>query len=165
MKKKMTTFNHLGFPIKLMDWPHVKINGELIPDVDYEKLEELVFKLLPLKPTRLSGAEIKFIRHHLEMTQEKFAKWLVDETDDSTITVWEKADLNPTKMSKSMERSLRMQLIGLILESERRKMVKLNDIMEYLSNSISEKSSSPISLSSKDYFPIPDKLPKALYAY
>ncbi len=163
--KKTTIFNHLGFPIKLVDWPHVKVDGELIPDVNYEKLEELMFKLLPLKPTRLSGAEIKFIRHHLEMTQEKFARWLVDETDDSTITVWERADLSPTKMSRSMERSLRMQLIGVVLEKERRKTIKLNEVMRYLSDSISKKKISPISLSAKEYFPIPDKLPKGLYAH
>jgi DNA-binding transcriptional regulator YiaG len=163
--KKTTIFNHLGFPINLVDWPHVEVDGELVPDVNYVKLEELMFMLLPLKPTRLNGAEVKFIRHHLEMTQKKFAKWLEDETDDSTVAVWEKADLEPTCMSKAMERSLRMQLIGLILEKQRRKTVKLNDVMELLSNSISAKKSSPVTLSAKNYFPIPTKLPKELFAH
>jgi len=63
--KKTIIFHHLGFPIKLISCPHILVEGELVPDVDYEQLEELMFRVLPLKPTRLTGAELKFIRHHL----------------------------------------------------------------------------------------------------
>ena len=36
--KKTITFNHLGFPIKLINCPHILVEGELVPDVDYEQL-------------------------------------------------------------------------------------------------------------------------------
>jgi len=162
--KKTTTFNHLGFPIKLVDWPHIEIDGECVPDVNYVKLEEIMFQLLPAKATRLSGAEIKFIRHHLNMTQKKFAKWLEDETNHSTIAKWENSDLKPTGMSKAMERSLRLQLIARILEKQRSHTVKLTEVMEKLSKSFSENKSTPFQLASEKYFPIPNKVPRKLYA-
>jgi DNA-binding transcriptional regulator YiaG len=161
--KKTVTFNHLGFPIELIDWPHIEVSGELVPDVNYSSLEDIMFQLLPLKSTRLSGAEIKFIRHHLEMTQKKFASWLEDETDHSTVAKWERADLEPTGMSKSMERSLRMQLIAFIFEKQRKHTVRIQEIMEKLTRSISVPISKPPALNSKSFFPIPKRTPR-LYA-
>jgi len=161
--KKTTTFNHLGFPVKLVNWPHIEVDGEWIPDVNYIKLEEIVFQLLPIKPTRLNGAEIKFIRHHLNKTQKKFASWLEDETDHSTIAKWESADLQPAGMSKSMERSLRMQLIAYVLDKRRSHTIRLTEVMKKLSKSISENKNIPVSLNAEKYFPIPNKVPRDLY--
>lgn len=162
--KKTIVFNHLGFPIKLVDWPHIEVDGEFHPDVNYTKLEDLIFQILPVKPTKLNGAELKFIRHHLDMTQKQFAKWLNDEADDSTVSKWESADLNQTGMSKAMERSLRMQLISLVLEKQRKHTIRLADVMNKLTDSLSEEKSIPISLTSKKFFPIPKKIPSQLYA-
>lgn len=161
--KKTTIFNHLGFPIKLVEWPHIEVDGELVPDVDYAKLEDIMFQLLPIKPTRLCGAEIKFIRHHLNKTQKEFANWLEDETDPSTIAKWESTDLEPTGMSKAMERSLRIQLLTLILNKHRKHTVRLQEMMTKLTKSISEPKSTPLSLNSKEFFPIPSKPPSELY--
>lgn len=161
--KKTILFNHLGFPIKLIDWPHIVVDGDQVPNVDYRKLEDIIFQLLPIKLTKLNGAEIKFIRRHLGMTQKRFAKWLEDETDESTISKWENADLKPSGMPNSMERSIRMQLISYILNKHRRKTVRLGEIMEKLSSSLAEKKSLPIVLSAKNYFPIPDIPPRGLY--
>ncbi len=41
--KKTITFNQIGFPIKLINCPHILVEGELVPDVNYEQLEELMF--------------------------------------------------------------------------------------------------------------------------
>lgn len=112
MTKKTITFNHLGFPVELIDFPHIVVDGELVPDVNYEKLEELAFSVLPRKPTRLTGAELKFLRHHLGKTQEQFAKWLEDSIDSSSISNWEAQDLKPTGMPDSTERSIRSQVIA-----------------------------------------------------
>jgi hypothetical protein len=37
--QKTIIFNHLGFPLKLINCPHIIIDGESIPDVNYEQLE------------------------------------------------------------------------------------------------------------------------------
>lgn len=154
---KTTLFNHLGFPIRLIDWPHVTVEGEVVQEVNYVKLEELVFQLLPIKGTKLTGAEIRFIRHHLGMTQKQFSGWLVDETDHSTICKWEGADLEPTGMTAAMERSLRLQLIGHTLDKHRKKSVRLNEVMAKLSRGIAETSSAPMELDAARYYPIPDR--------
>jgi DNA-binding transcriptional regulator YiaG len=156
-RKKTIVFNHLGFPIKLINCPHITVEGELVPDVHYEQLEEFMFMVLPFKTTRLSGAELKFIRHHLDKTQEQFARWLEDEADASTISKWEKQDLKPTGMLDSMERSLRMQLIVHVLKQHRRKTLPVL-IMEKITASIATKKSEPLVLT----MPIPNKLPKEL---
>jgi DNA-binding transcriptional regulator YiaG len=155
--KKTIIFHHLGFPIKLISCPHILVEGELVPDVDYEQLEELMFRVLPLKPTRLTGAELKFIRHHLGKTQAQFAKWLEDNVDDSSISKWEAQDLKPTGMLDSMERSLRMQLIVRGLKRQRRTTVPVM-VMEKVSASIATNRSDPLALK----MPIPAKLPKDL---
>ena len=123
----------------------------------YEQLEEFMFTVLPFKPTRLSGAELKFLRHHLGKTQEQFARWLEDSADASTISKWEKEDLRPTGMLDSMERSLRMQLIVHVLKQNRRKTVPVM-VMERITASIATKRSEPLELK----MPVPKKLPKEL---
>jgi len=161
--KKTTVFNHLGFPIRLLEWPHIETDGEFVPDVDYMKLEEIIFQLLPVKPTRLSGAEIKFVRHHLNMTQKEFAGWLEDDTDPSTVAKWESADLLPTGMTKAMERSLRLQLMAFTLKKHRKQTIRLQETMEKISRSIAEPKSRPFDLNAKVFFPIPSKLPREFY--
>lgn len=155
--KKTIIFNHLGFPIKLVNCPHLLVEGELVPDVNYEQLEELMFRILPLKPTRLTGAELKFIRHHLGKTQKQFAKWLDDRVDDSSISKWEARDLEPTNMGDSMERSIRMQLIVHMLKQQRRTMVPVI-VIEKVSASIATEKGDPLALK----MPLPTKLPKDL---
>jgi DNA-binding transcriptional regulator YiaG len=152
--KRDITFNHLGFPIKLINCPHILVEGELVPDVNYERLEELMFRVLPLKPTRLTGAELKFIRHHLGKTQWQFAKWLEDSVDASSISKWEAQDLEPTGMIDSMERSIRMQLIVYMLKQQRRTTVPVT-VMERVSASIATKTGGPLVLK----MPLPAKLP------
>ena len=157
--KKTIIFNHLGFPIKLINCPHILVDGELVPDVNYEQLEELMFRVLPLKPTRLTGAELKFIRHHLGKTQGQFATWLEDSVDASSISKWEAQDLEPTGMLDSMERSIRMQLIVRILKQQRRTTVPVI-VMDRVSASITTKTGDPLALK----MPLPTKLPKDLLA-
>lgn len=161
--KNAVSFCHLGFPIQLLNWPHLEVEGELVPDINYVKLENIAYQLLAIKPTRLSGAELKFIRLHLDMTQKQFSHWLDDQTDDSTISKWESADLAPTGMSKAMERSIRMQLIVHILELQRKKTIRLGEVMARLSNGMSSDDSKPIELDAEVYFPLPDRPPKDHY--
>ncbi len=155
--KKTITFNQIGFPIKLINCPHILVEGELVPDVNYEQLEELMFRVLPLKPTRITGAELKFIRHHLGKTQEQFSKWVEDSVDASSISKWEAQDLEPTGMLDSMERSIRMQLIVHALKRQRRTTVPV-DVIKKVSASIATKRGDPLVIK----MPLPLKLPKDL---
>lgn len=155
--KETIIFNHLGFPIILIDWPHLEINGSWEPDIHYEALERLIFEMLPYKPSRLTGAEIKFIRTYLEMTQAQFAKWLRDIKDASTVAIWEKFDLKQTNIDSAMEKSLRMQLIVYISEKNRKKTIQTTVFSE-LSHYVIERRKTELKLDSKSFFPLPTKI-------
>ena len=129
--KQDVKFNGLGFPVKLINWPHIEIDGQLEPDINYELLADRVFASLPEKPSQLTGAEIKFIRYKMEMTQAAFAKWLRT-VDTSTITKWEAKDLKPTGMGADTEYALRLRLI---IDKEvkfRRKNIKIDVVNRLL---------------------------------
>ena len=157
IKKETIVFNHLGFPILLVEWPHMEIDNRWEPDVNYEALEHLVFELLPYKPSRLTGAEIKFVRRHLEMTQAQFARWLQDIKDASTVALWEKFDLNQTNMDSAMEKSLRLQLIVYINEKNRKKTIHMDTVNE-LSHYMNKKKKADLKLGSKSFFSIPKRI-------
>ena len=108
MKQTNKIFNGLGFPIVLLN---AKIKnteyGEVL-DVDFNKLSELVFEALIRKPSRFSGAEVKFIRNHMELSQNVFGNML--DVDRSSVGKWEAKDLKPTQMMPAVELSLRIQM-------------------------------------------------------
>lgn len=48
--------------------------GQKTLDIDFEVLSKLAFKAVIMKPARLTGGEIKFIRGVLGLNQSEFAK-------------------------------------------------------------------------------------------
>ena len=104
-------FNGFGFPVILLNVP-VKVEyGDEIPDINFKRMQEQLFQALLLKPSSLSGAEVKFLRHHLELTQDQFAKIL--KVERSLISKWEGKDLKVTGMSSHIEIFLRLKLAKL----------------------------------------------------
>jgi len=57
----------------------------------------MLFVALIRQPTRLSGAEVRFLRHHLEMTHDAFARLLKVEL--SLVVKWEGKDLKATGLT------------------------------------------------------------------
>jgi DNA-binding transcriptional regulator YiaG len=104
-------FNGFGFPVILLNVP-VKVEyGDEVPDINFKRIQEQLFHALLLKPSRLSGAEVKFLRHHLELTQDQFGKIL--KVERSLISKWEGKDLKVTGMSTHIEIFLRLKLTKL----------------------------------------------------
>lgn len=107
-QRKTISFNGLGFPVVLVnasftDSPY----GETL-DINFNLLEAMVFEALIRKPTRFAGAEVKFIRHVMEMTQNVFADFLGVER--SAVAKWESKDLKATGMTPATEGLLRIQM-------------------------------------------------------
>jgi DNA-binding transcriptional regulator YiaG len=115
MNRKTVRFNGFGFPIILLNAPIRVEHGEEIPDVNFNRLQDTLFHALLLKPSRLSGAEVKFLRHYLELTQEAFGKTV--KVERSLVSKWETKYLKATGMSSHIEIFLRLKLAKLRKQS------------------------------------------------
>ena len=100
--------NGFGFPVKLKNVPMVKVRGRWTPEIDYNKLTEHVLKALAHKEGRLSGAEVKFIRQHFEMTLQAFAKRFG--VSHVAVIKWEKTGSKTSPMVWSTEKDIRLFL-------------------------------------------------------
>ena len=108
MARKAFQFNGFGFPVLLVNARTKVERGEVLPDVNYQEMERLLFETVIRKPDRLSGAEVKFLRHHLDMTQAEFSKLL--KVERSLVSKWEARDLKATGMTAHAEIFLRLKL-------------------------------------------------------
>ncbi|MBA3956807.1 MAG: hypothetical protein H0X51_00215 [Parachlamydiaceae bacterium] len=93
IEKKIETFTYtdLGFPIELIDVPMRKILGEWVLDINLNKLQLEVLKILIHKPTPLLAGEIRFIRKYFEMTTTSFGE--VCGVSHAAVIKWESGQL------------------------------------------------------------------------
>ena len=99
-----------GFPVRLRNVQMVKVRGAWTPDLDYGELADAVMKALCFKPVRLTGSEVRFIRLQSQMTLQDFAARFG--VTHPSVMKWEKQADEPTRMSWSTEKDLR--LFGLL---------------------------------------------------
>lgn len=103
----------LGFPVQIYNAPLSKIRGKWVLDIDFEKYERTVLFALTSKPSRLSGNEIKFIRHYLEMDLKAFGKRFGDVSHPAVIK-WERCGDEATNMSWAIEKDIRLAIVDKI---------------------------------------------------
>jgi hypothetical protein len=109
MKKKIQKIyqdHGFGFPVTLLNTPMIEIRGEWVPSVDQKELQERVVEALVLKPSRLTGSEIRFIRLFAEMTLEQFAERF--DVSHPAVLKWEKSEQNATAMNWTTEKDIRL---------------------------------------------------------
>ena len=111
MTRKTIKFNGFGFPVILVNVPMKIEYDDEIPDINFNLIQKQLFHALLHKPTRLSGAEVKFLRHHLALTQDQFSKIL--KVERSLISKWEGRVLKASGMSTHVEIFLRLKLTRL----------------------------------------------------
>ena len=99
-----------GFPICIENAPFKKIRGEWVLDVNFKRYEKLALMALATKKSRLTGNEIKFVRHCLEMNLKDFGSRFGD-VAHSAVVKWEKCEDEPTKMNWPTEKDIRMAVI------------------------------------------------------
>ena len=99
-----------GFPVKILNAPMRKIRGSWALDLNFEKYEKAALAALAVKPVRLSGNEVKFIRHHFEMTQKRFGNRFGD-VAHSAVIKWERAGDKATKMGWAIEKDIRLFIV------------------------------------------------------
>lgn len=100
------TENRFGFPVLIHNVTMVEIRGEWLPKINYVKLANDVLKALVLKPSKLTGNELRFIRLRFEMTLEDFGKRFY--VSHQAVMKWEDTKDSPTKMNWSTEKDIRL---------------------------------------------------------
>jgi DNA-binding transcriptional regulator YiaG len=96
-----------GFPVKLHDVEKVKIGKEWAPKIDVRKVARHVMKELPFQASRLTGAQIRFVREYLGMSLRDFASKVVHQSH-MAVSKWEKFEQKPTNMDAATEVVLRL---------------------------------------------------------
>lgn len=100
-------YEGLGFPVELNHVEMIKIGKEWAPRIDVEKIAKDVLKKLPTQETRLTGAQIRFIRESFGMSLRDFAKKVVHQSH-MAVSKWEKFSDDPTNMDSATEVVLRL---------------------------------------------------------
>lgn len=108
----------LGFPVVLEDPPMVTVRGQPIPDVNLRELAEAVFARLITKPTRLTGAEVKFIRKHLHLRQLDLGR-VLNMANHSVVSQWESHGDDAAGMDYNTEVLLRIWMAGKLGQGDR----------------------------------------------
>lgn len=125
--QKSFLYEGSGFPVYLLNVSMVHVRDVWTPDVNYNDVDSLILQALAFKPARLTGLEIRFIRHYFEMTTTKFA----DRFDVSFAAVlkWEKIGHRFTKMNWTTEKDIRMFILSR-LNKRAQEMVALYNQLE-----------------------------------
>ncbi len=104
-----------GFPVYLINAPMLKVRGQWTPDVDYNKLQNLVLQQLAYKPGRLTGAQIHFIRQAFDLTLQQFAKRF--NVSHVAVMKWEKTESAATVMNWATEKDIRLFILSKLAKS------------------------------------------------
>jgi putative transcriptional regulator len=108
--KKSYKFSGFGFPVTIKNAPVKKTSrGDEVVDVDFNKIEAALFVAIAEKPARLSGAEVKFLRNHMNLTQVEFAG--IIGVERSSIAKWEKKALKSSGMNPPTEFAIRFHAL------------------------------------------------------
>ncbi len=107
--RKRFVYEGFGFPIVLLNVPMVKVRGAWTPQVDYNKLAREVLLALAHKPARLTGNEVRFIRHYFEMTLTKFGDQF--SVSHPAVLKWEDTQDDATSMKWPIEKDIRLFIL------------------------------------------------------
>jgi DNA-binding transcriptional regulator YiaG len=98
--------DELGLPVIMKDVPVIEVDGMEVLDIDYEKISELIFFALIMKPAPFTGLEVRFMRLFMGLTLEKLATSL--HVTHPTVIAWEKHGEASAKITDSTEMLLRL---------------------------------------------------------
>ena len=113
-KRETFVYEGLGFPIHLINVPMRKAFGEWVIDINFSQLQKVAMLALAKKNAPLSGKEIRFIRHYLNMSTHKFAAALG--VTHAAILNWENEE---RKMNADTEINMRLYVLNHLKVSDR----------------------------------------------
>lgn len=126
--QKSFIYDGSGFPVYLLNVPMVHVRDVWTPDVNYNEVDLLILQALAFKPARLTGREIRFIRHYFEMTTTKFASRF--DVSFAAVLKWEKTGNHPTKMNWTTEKDLRLFVLSRLHKRAQEMVALYNELEE-----------------------------------
>jgi len=102
-------YEGFGFPVVLKNVPMIKARGSWTPDVDYNVLAKDVLQAIAIHATRLTGGEVRFVRHYFEMTLEQFGERFG--VSHPAVLKWEKTGAESANMTWGIEKDLRLFIL------------------------------------------------------
>jgi DNA-binding transcriptional regulator YiaG len=134
-------FKELGFPVLLVDPPMVTVRGRPMPDVNLREIEDAAFRLLAVKPARLTGTEVRFIRKHLRLRQADLAQ-VLNMANHSVVSQWESREDEPTGMEYNTEVLLRVWMAAKVGEGD-----KIVELLEHRLKGLPARRTRPMEVS------------------
>lgn len=134
MAKKIEIYEALGFPIAIENPRYIEFAGEKVLDVNPGRIMKAAFKAVINKPARLSGAEVKFLRGFMQLSQEDFSRMIGVER--SIISKWQDKKQKFTGMDVPTEVLLRIQCQLFI---DKRPSIRKEFFNELLANALASK--------------------------
>lgn len=107
--QKQFVYNGFGFPVVLKNVPMVKVRGIWTPNINYNVLSKGILETMAIHPVRLTGREIRFVRHYFEMTLEEFGERFG--VSHPAVLKWEKNASAPARMAWGTEKDLRLFIL------------------------------------------------------
>ncbi len=123
-----------GFPVVLLDVPMIEVQGKWTPHLNYKKYANAVLEALAHKPARLTGNEIKFIRHKFEMTLQEFAKRFGQKSHQAVMK-WEDFGDKPTSILWPTEKDIRLAIIHSVQKSASKFVELYDELIDQMPNS------------------------------
>lgn len=110
MKIKNYRFEGFGFPVIFDELPAVKVRGELVPDVDFDKYAKpLIEHICARQDVPLSGNQVKFIRNYFGMSLREFAKML--NVTHQSVMRWESHKIASASVDANTEIVMRIKIM------------------------------------------------------
>lgn len=117
-----------GFPVVIDSVEMDEFEGEEVPLINLNELEDRVIRAMPDRTVRLTGNEVRFVRLHFGLTLTAFGKLLC--VSHAAVKQWEMKYTEPTGMEWAKEKNLRqfiMQRIGCSDQEVGRLFARLED--------------------------------------
>ncbi len=95
-----------GFPVVLENVPVVQVRGKWTPALNYPHLAQAVLSQLAAFNGRLTGHQVRFVRHHFNLTLQAFAARFG--VSPMAVPKWEQRGNKPTGMMWSTEKDMRL---------------------------------------------------------
>lgn len=103
-------YHGAGYPVVLHQVPMIQVEKEWVLNVNPAVIDRILFQEIPHHPARLTGNQVRFVRDYVGLTLQAFAERFG--VSHAAVKKWENTGENPTSMSWSTEKDIRLFVLS-----------------------------------------------------